>query len=147
MNKDHIRDYATAAFRYWASQGCPTYDEAVARIKNRALNKAKDIDPARALAYAEAEVEKKSAELGDIIACEACFKHFEECGKGYVCEAVRAVYMVYPCRKLRRRELSGRVLKYSQDNYLSVRSAYYYLNQACAYFSSLRNMRISTEDL
>ncbi len=147
MSKDHIRDYATAAFRYWASQGCPTYEEAVERIKNRAINKAKDVDPARALIYAEAEVEKRAAELSDIMACEACFKHFQECGKGYICDAVKAVYMPYPGRKLRRRELSGRVLRYSQDNYLSVRTAYYYLNQACCYFASLHNLRISTEDL
>ena len=38
MKKDEVRDYATAAFRFWARHGCPTYEEAAERIRQRAFD-------------------------------------------------------------------------------------------------------------
>ena len=96
MKKDHIRDYATAAFAYWAKHGCPTYEEAVERIRDRAIRRAQGADPAKALVYADAEVDKAAAGLCDILACAEVFKAFEDSGKGLVCDAVRAVYMAEP---------------------------------------------------
>ena len=104
MKKDFIRDYATAAFVYWARHGCPTYDEAAERIRARALRRAQGIDPAKALVYADAEVDKAAAGLCDIMACSETFRVLEDSGKGLVCDAVRAVYMVEPWKKPQQRK-------------------------------------------
>ena len=142
MKKDEVRDYATAAFRFWARHGCPTYEEAAERIRQRALRKARGSDPAKALAYAEAEVEKASAGLCDIMACSQVFETLTETGRGVICDAVRAVYMVDPWRAPKRGELSRRVLAFAYETPLSERQVYLYLRQARELFALARGLRI-----
>lgn len=147
MKKDNIRDYATEAFRFWARHGCPTYDEAVERIKHRALNRAFGTAPEKALVYAEAEVEKASAGLCDIKACSQVFRTLDDTGRELVCEAVRAVYMIEPWRTPKRGELSRRVLAFALKVPLSERQVYQYLKQARDLFAVVRGLRLeeSTE--
>ena len=147
MKKDHIRDYATAAFVYWAKHGCPTYEEAVARIRDRALRRAQGVDPAKALIYADAEVDKAAAGLCDILACAEVFKAFEDSGKGLVCEAVRAVYMAEPWKPANKHDISSRVLKFAMKVPLSERQVWYYLDDARTAFAIARGMRVEENEI
>lgn len=142
IKKDALRDYATSAFIYWARHGCPTYDEAVERIRKRAFNRAWGEDPQKVKLYADAEVEKARAGLEDIRACESVFKKLDASGRELVCEAVRAVYMADPWGKVKRGEYSARVLRFALDVPLSERQVYYYLEIARDLFAVERGLRI-----
>ena len=141
MNKDHIRDYATAAFRYWAHVGEPTYAEAVERIRAKAIRRACSADDEVASAFVAAEICKSDASLLDIKACEEVFAELRSLGKECVCSAVREVYMPYPHKKLAKGELSGRVVRFSMENYYSERQVYYFLTEACELFATKRGLR------
>lgn len=146
MKKDFTRDYATSAFRMWARNGCPTYDEAVKKIKKKAIQRAGAVDPQKALAYAEAEVDKRSGELCDILACERTFAVLDDSRK-YIADAVREVYMVDPFREPHRNELSGRVLKYAIDCPASEIQVYRWLRYARELFCAFRGLRISDNEM
>lgn len=147
MKKDYIRDYATEAYVYWARHGCPTYDEAIERIRNRAIRRAQGIDQVKAIAYAEAEVDKAAAGLCDIMACSEAFRVLEAGGKGLVCDAVRAVYMVEPWKKPQQHDISSRVLKFALKVPLSERQVWYYLEEARKNFAIMRGLRVGDEEI
>lgn len=141
MKKDFTRDYATAAFRMWARQGCPTYNEAVAKIKKRALARAGNVEPLKALAFAEAEVDNRSAELCDIMACEETFAVLDR-NRKYISNAVREVYMVDPAHEPRRGDISARVSYYARKIYASEAQVYRWLRHARELFCAFRGLRI-----
>ncbi len=147
MKKDKTRDYATAAFAYWARHGCPTYEEAVQRVRTKAMHRAGGIDQKKAQAYADAEVDKVAAGLCDILACEQTFQLLEESGRQAVCGAVRAVYMVDPWRKPKTNEISGRVLRFAMETPLSERQVWHYLSDARRIFALFRGLRVDEESL
>lgn len=142
IKKDALRDYATSAFIFWARHGCPTYVEAVDRIRERAFSRAWGIDPQKAKQYADAEIEKARAGLEDIRACESVFKKLDASGREFVCEAVKAVYMADPWRNPRKGEYSARALRFALEVPLSERQVYYYLEQARDLFAVERGLRI-----
>ena len=119
MKKEAYRDYATEAFRIWAAWGCPSYDEAV---------------------------ERKSALLCDILACEKCFELLRE-DKKYICDAIKDIYMHEPWRTARRNEIARRVLRFSIDNAVSERQVYRWLKNARDLFAGLRGLRIDNENV
>ncbi len=143
MKKDNVRDYATAAFRFWASVGCPTYEGAVAKIRRRALSKAGASEEAEA--FATSELKKREGQLEDIRACSETFRALKASGRSYVCKAVKEIYMVCPGRPLRKNELSGRVLCFSQENFYSERQVYYFLHEAGREFAIRRGLRLEDE--
>lgn len=147
MKKDFIRDYATEAFVYWARHGCPSYDEAVERVRARALRRAYGSDPQRASAYADAEVDKAAAGLCDIMACAETFRILDNTGKGLVCDAVRAVYMVEPWKKPKQQDISSRVFKFAMKVPLSERQVWYYLDEARKTFALMRGLRVDEDTL
>ncbi len=148
MKKDRIRGYATEAFRYWASVGCPTYDEAVERIKRRAEAKAKGQPAEIRAAFVAACIDNRIGALLDIKACDECFRYFDAHGKECVCSAVRAVYMAFPKKRLARGELSGRAVRFAMDNYYSDRWVYKFLDEACERFAEYRCLRqVDGDDL
>lgn len=142
VKKDFTRDYATSAFRMWARIGCPTYDEAVERIKRRALARAGTVEPLKALAFAEAEIDKRSAELCDVLACERTFAVLDE-NRKYISNAVREVYMVDPQREPNKGELSARVLRYAINTPASEMQVYRWLRYARELFCAFRGLRVS----
>ncbi len=147
MKKDIIRDYATAAFVYWARHGCPTFEEASERIRAKAIRRAQGNDPALALIYADAEVDKAAAGLCDIMACSETFRVLEESGKGLVCDAVRAVYMAEPWKKPQQHDISSRVLKFALKVPLSERQVWYYLDEARKTFAIMRGLRVEEDEI
>ena len=142
MKKDFVRDYATAAFRLWAIRGCNTYEQEMERIEKRAKENAKDADPGKAVAFAQAELVKRVAELYDIMACDEAFHILEKQGKEIICDAVKAVYMVDPRREPKRDEIAKRVLRFALDTPASERQVYRWLAEARNLFAALRGLRV-----
>lgn len=147
MIKDNIRDYATDAFRYWASVGCPTYEEAIARIVKKAESEAVGQPEGTRAAFVDARLNKHMGELGDIRACNECFEYMKAHGKECVCSAVREVYMVCPRKRPARGELSGRVLRFAIDNYYGEAQVYRFLREACEVFAEKRALRFGNNEL
>lgn len=146
MKRDRTRDYATSAFRYWARRGCPTYEEAVERIRKRAIDRASGADPAEVVTFVDAELGRASAELCDILACAWVFDTLRERGREIVCEAVRAVYMAEPWREPKVNDIKMRVIAFTQKAYVSERTVYYYLRLARDLFASVRGLRTGESD-
>lgn len=139
--KKNTMDYATAAFRFWARRGCPTYDEAVERIYNKAMRRAAGAEPEKAVMFAEREVERAGSELCDVLACDIVFREFERTGNELVCQAVREVYMVQPYKELKANDITHRVLAFALKVPLSERQVYRYLARAREAFALVRGLR------
>lgn len=144
--KENFHDYAISAYKHWAGKGCPTYDEAVNRVYTHALSKAGNKNPKEAVTFAETEVERASAVLSDILACETVFREFERTGNGLICDAVREIYMVQPHKPLRANDITHRVIAFSLKVPLCERQVYRYLARAREAFALVRNLRNDTED-
>ena len=141
MKKDFTRDYAASAFRMWAREGRPTYIEATEKIKKSAVERAGNVSPLKALIYADDEVDRHSAMLCDILACEETFAALDRYEK-HISDAVAAVYMAEPTRELRANDISSRVIRYSLKAHICERQVYRYLRQARELFCAYRGLRI-----
>lgn len=120
MKKTFYRDYATAAFRLWSAEGCPTVDSLRTK-KWRKTDKAK---------------------REDLLACAVCMEQMQEMGKEFICAAVRAVYMAEPGRELTRGDITGRVIKFALACPASERQVYNWLYTACVEFANARGLRV-----
>lgn len=139
--KKNTMDYATAAFRFWARRGCPSYEEARDRIYKKAMRRAEGADPEKTVLFAEREVDRAGAELCDILACDIVFREFERTGNELVCQAVREVYMVQPHKELKANDITHRVLAFALKVPLSERQVYRYLARARQAFAMVRGLR------
>lgn len=125
------KDYADSAFRYWASKGCVSYDAAVSALEK------KYGDPE----MREQAFEEASPELLDILACEETFRRFEKDGRGVICDAVRAVYMVCPDKTPKATEITARIVAFARTAYVSERQVKRYLAAAREEFARVRGVR------
>ena len=140
MKKDYIRDYATEAFRFWAASGCPTYKQAADRIYERTL-KAYEGAPDEAIIVAERAVSDAAPELLDILAATDTLRLLTEYGRPDIAQAVLAVYCFDSRRRVRRGEISRRVIEFSLSSHVSEATVYRYLAKARALFASVRGLR------
>ena len=150
---DHIRDYATAAFRHYALMGKPTYDQLKQQIydtileqEKRVLVKAKGLaDPTvNAQINAEKEVEQRGPELLDILAVEKTMEMLMLGGKGKIIQCIEVVYFLEPQRPIRKGEISERVIYATTHPKVlaSERQVYYWLKEARRLFATVRGLRI-----
>lgn len=131
------KDYAVGAFRYWAAQGCPSYETAAEKIVRL------HADPAER----ERALERAAAKLTDILACEETFRQLEAQGKRVICDAIRAVYMVSPRRNPSRKELTERVVAFARRTYVTDRQVWRYLAEACVEFAGNKGLRVDDDDV
>ena len=131
MIKDFTRDYATAAFRMWASMGCPSYETAAEQLKKK--ENAQDVLRG-----------KHSAELYDILACEETFAVLDK-NRKYISNAVREVYMIDPTHEPKRGEVTARVLRYALEVPASEVQVYRWLRSARELFCEFRGLRTGSE--
>lgn len=117
MKKDHIRDYATEAFRFYARMGCPTYKQAEAMIKS-------------------------SPELADVAAVIETLEQFERGEKTYIAKAVKAVYFVKPDKPLESGDIEARVIRHSLHAPAAESSVYRWLRLAREIFAENRSLRM-----
>lgn len=109
MRKDPERDYATAAFRLWGQYGCPTPKEAVLLMLTGEITE---------------------PELCDFEACSEVFDALKKRGRGYIIDAVRAVYLCEPEKTLGKMEISHRVTSFALTLPADERTVYRYLKIA-----------------
>lgn len=146
MKKDHVRDYATAAFRYYASLGKPQYEklkdtyykEALENYK-RTYEKGTGIGKPTeaAVIYAENELRNKQAELWDILAVEKTLMQLHIWER----QAVEIVYFSYLYEDMKRCDIQNSVQKAAIQIPASERSIYYYLKKARNVFAFERGLR------
>ncbi len=146
MKKDFTRDYATEAFRLYASMGRPTYEEAAKSIYQKALSDCGLSSPEVANIAAETAVTNASPLLLDILAVEKTIELLERGNKTDIIKAISAVYFTEADYPLRRGCITERVRRCSLSLFASERSVYFMLKQARLLFASLRGLRISESD-
>lgn len=104
------RDRATEAFRRWARAGCPGMED---------IKDVKGADDLRACVAVFAELERRRADR-----YRTNFPAIE------IMEAVRAVYMAQPRKKLRRGEITLRVRRFGYEQFADERTVYIWLHRA-----------------
>lgn len=148
MKKDSIRDYATEAFRFYAAKGKPSYRNLKAQYMAEALdNYHREYEKGgggiskpteAAVIYAERTVEKKLAELLDILAVEKVYyTSYPD-----VREIIEIVYFECPTEPLRKGDISQRVTKASIYTFNSERAVYSILKAVRLKFAEERGLRI-----
>lgn len=152
MKKDHIRDYATEAFRYYAACGCPTSEQVKEQIYTQISERssrdytevAAVMSTSSATEYgamaAEDAFERHKAEILDILAVEKALAELR-----YDPAVIRAIEMVYfpnPDKELRKGDISDRVHVAELMIPASERTIYYWLKKARKIFARHRGLRI-----
>lgn len=147
--KDHIRDYATNAFRFYAKLGMSTEQykeqirkEALETITKREGSPKSGGSPTEAmLMNAEKEVQVHIAEIMDLEAVEKTLAEFKS--KSSICEKlIKEVYFTEPDKELQKGDISKRVVKAALDFNLSERSIYYELKKARTLFAYNRGLKL-----
>ena len=142
MKKDHIRDYATEAFRFYARMGCPTYKQAEEAIRQEAYDKYELSEPQYIIKRADVAVAQKAPELADIAAVEETLRLLEYGGEGHIAKVVREVYFHMPGQPLERGDIEARVNRLSLHMPAGERSIYRWLKKARQLFAAVRRLRI-----
>ena len=142
MKKDWNRDYATGAFIRFARLGCPTKEEYAERIRQDVYKRLEMKEPRIILMRAEREVENAKGTLDDISAINKMFSMLSEGEKEYIIEAVRAVYLVPPYIRPKKKEIVMRVTAFAAEKYVSEATVYRWLKYARDLFSVTRGLSI-----
>lgn len=152
MKKDYLRDYATAAFRFYARNG-ESADKYKERIYNEALEEiikretsVKDgiSKPTEAaLMAAEAAVNEKIAEIKDMEAVERVLADNSFSWKHrFIVRSIEIVYFQGCDRDITKGDIQNRVTAAAQETYSSERSVYYWLREARDLFAYHRGLRL-----
>lgn len=143
MQKENSRDYATEAFRYYASLGCPRFEEFREKIYLDAAKRAVGKDPEAAAMEADEAIKKSMPQLLDIFAVEKTIENLERSDKGYIIAAIEDVYFVQPNKPLKHGELTDRVRRSSFTSYTGERTVYGWLREARQMFAEIRGLRVN----
>lgn len=153
MKKDHIRDYATEAFRYYAKLGKPKFEDIKEKIYQEAIEESKKNElktnnicsPTElAMMRADKAVLEKKGELEDILAVEETLKQLAyEYNGAEILSVVDRVYFVQPDKAIEKGELKNRVLAAIEEIHIGERTAWRYLAKARDMFAENRGLRVS----
>lgn len=148
MKKDHIRDYATEAFRYYAFMGRPHkedlekryYQEALEEYQRRQQTGGTGISKPteQAVMYAEGVLRQKQAELWDILAVEKTMAQLHAWER----QAVEMVYFDRSHKEFEKGDISTRAQKASIQIPASRATVFRYLKKARNIFAYERGLRI-----
>ncbi len=150
MKKDNIRDYATEAFRFYASCGKLTAAQLEQMVRNAIYEKSKkefcrsgmgmhSDATAYAVMKAEDAVGEMQAEFEDIIAVEKTMQRLTYHQR----KAVEIVYFTDPDKELEKNDISNRVHRAELEIPASEQSIYRWLRKARRMFAEERCLRIS----
>lgn len=147
MKKDNIRDYATEAFRYYAAIGKPTYRTLKAQLLYEVMEQYQKVHEKNtgigrpteaAVLYAEEQLQKRNAELLDILAVETVYNDANDDVK----EIIEIVYFDEPKKPLKKGDISARVCKASMNTYKAPSKVYAALKAVRIRFAEERGLRI-----
>lgn len=148
--KDHIRDYATEAFRFYARNGKSAekykqkiYFETLENIKKKEQGIKSGISKPteQALIKAEEALIERMSEILDMEAVDKVLAEFEVKHKD-INKAIDIVYFIDPEGELELGDIKNRVLKASIEIPASERSIYLWLKKARELFAYQRGLRI-----
>lgn len=151
MLKDHIRDYATEAFRYYAAEGKPTYEKLRQQLYTDILRREKKelsvieglADPTiNAQINAEREVERQMPKLLDILAVEKTLDMLNIGHKYDIVKCIELVYFIEPSRAIKKGEIQERARAAGLLVCIDERTVYRYLKAARKLFAITRGLRI-----
>ena len=151
MKKDHIRDYATEAFRFYANIGMSAMEykekvrqEAMETIAKRESSPKVGGSPTESLLiYGEKAVEERISEIDDLEAVERTLKELEAnvYGKAVILPLIKTVYFTECDRDIKKGEIRDRVLKACTELNIGESTAYRYLKKARVLFAHNRKLR------
>jgi len=154
--KDYIRDYATAAFRFYAKNGMSAekfkqkiYFDAINEIKQREIRVKNGVSKPteEALMKAETALNERISEVLDMEAVEEVLLELNANLKRYIVQAIEIVYFQEPEKELEAGDIKNRVIMASHIIYASERSVYGWLKQARELFAYQRGLRINNKSL
>ncbi len=148
MKKDNIRDYATEAFRFYASCGKLSSAQLEQMVRDTIYEKSKrefcrsgmgmhSDATAYAVMKAEDAVREMQAEFEDIIAVEKTMQRLTHHQR----KAVEIVYFTDPDKELEKNDISNRVHQAELEIPASERSIYGWLYKARKIFAEERGLR------
>jgi hypothetical protein len=148
--KDHLRDYATEAFRFYARMGCPTHDElrqqlydAALAANKREITRSGNISKPTeyAVINAERSVEERKGELLDILAVERVMLIADRSTR----QAIKIVYFADADKPLQKGDISMRIHKAELQIPASERQIYYWLSKARKMVAEERGLRTNNK--
>lgn len=149
--KDYLRDYATAAFRFYAENGMSAekykeqiYSQALEEIRKKETTVKDGISKPTeaALMAAEKAVDEKIAEIKDMEAVEKVLAEFKGTRRPYIVQAIEIVYFKDFNNDLNIGDIQNRVKVAAIELPASERSIYYWLKQARELFAYQRGLRV-----
>lgn len=148
--KDHIRDYATEAFRFYKSSGGAElykdkiWNDALIRsqksdIKNDSISKPTEA----AVMRAQRAVDEAVSAIEDLEAVERTLDIIRGMKSGSaILEAVDTVYFTEPDKDIEKGDIQARVHKAEINIPASERTIYYWLKRARKMFAVERGLRL-----
>ena len=148
MRKSHIRDYATAAFQFYACAGssekykADLWEKAIEQ-QHKCEGRGGISNPSEAAVMrAEQALEQAAADIHDIEAVERTIRILENTIGGYnIIKVLKMVYMADPHRDPERGEISERVHKAELNIPASEKTVYRWLSSARRIFADERGLR------
>jgi hypothetical protein len=144
MKKDHIRDYATSAFRFYAQKG--GRDKYIKNLVDDLQRSAKSSGVSKpteaAVIHEEQIIESRKSEFEDIDAVEKTLGMLEMCRDGsYIIKAIEYVYFADCWKDLEKGSISDRVHHAEIFIPASERQIYRWLAKARMTFAEERGLR------
>lgn len=152
MKKDHLRDYATHAFRAYACFGCPTYEKLrqqliadAAAKRGEAIGVSSGISKPTeaAVLAAEAQLDNAIGLLADLLAVIRTVDLIMRRSDGEaVMRCLELVYFSEPARELEPGDISARVQHAATVTFMDARTVYRKLGTARKIFSTERGLNV-----
>lgn len=155
MKKDHIRDYATEAFRFYAANGMNT-EQFKDKIRQEALEEKRQREERSGnscggspteheLIYQEEKLQERISEILDMEGVEKTIEEYKVHHNAIGKETLKLIEMVYfkdANRELEKNDISIRVDIAAEELNISSRTAYRYLKNARRLFAFNRGLRV-----
>jgi len=147
LQKDHIRDYATEAFRlYKRENGLKGYAnklKSLADAKEKASGCSGVSKPTEsAVIHLEKLIEERASEIADLQAVENVLYMLGINDKPDISKAIEYVYFVDADKPILKGDIQDRVQQLELKEYINVRTAYRALKYARNLFAVERGLRI-----
>ena len=143
--KDHLRDYSTSAYRFFAKVGGrETYLKKLISDLERPKRGSGICNPTESvLINAEKIIESRQAEFDDIEAVNKTLQLLELCQNGhYIRQAIELVYFKDCWKDLEKGDIENRVHNAETRIPASRRQIYYWLKKARESFAEERGLRV-----
>ena len=143
MKKDHLRDYATEAFRFYAkSGGKEKYIKNLIEDLERKKGSGMCSPTEAALISKEEAIADKTAELADIEAVDKVLHALDDRGHRVIIQVIEYVYFADCWRDIERGDISSRVHHAELHRPASTASIYRWLKKARRMLAMERGLRL-----